>query len=463
LLPTCEVRDETKSMAKVGLVQLGCPKNHVDAEEMMGALARESGGSCEFVGNGSDADVIIINTCAFIESAKQESINAILDAVKLKQRGVIKRVVVTGCLAQRYGGELEQEIPEIDAILGVESAKSISNVVFGVLPNYKSQKTDLTEKYPLIPNNRLRTGGTPWTAYLKVSEGCDHRCTFCSIPAFRGRHRSKPIERLIQEAEELVAAGAKELNLVAQDTTAYGMDIYQKLALPELLVALNEIDGLEWIRLLYCYPTMVTDRLMDVWSDVPKLVPYIDMPLQHADDTMLRAMKRGGSVRLYRNLFDRLRSKIPDLTLRTTFIVGFPGETNDHFENLLEFVEDVRFDRLGVFTYSAEDGTPAATIELQVPKRISMARRDELMKRQQAISLSRNRAWLGRNLDVLVEQRRGSDVIGRSQRDAPDIDGSVVISQSNAHLGDIVSTVVTDAEVYDLSAAVVEARQLAAV
>jgi ribosomal protein S12 methylthiotransferase len=423
----------------------------VDAEEMMGALSLEASDCCEFVGNGTDADVIIINTCAFIESAKQESINAILDAVKLKNRGLIKRVVVTGCLAQRYGKDLEAEIPEIDSILGIESARSISNVVFGDLPKSKVNATDLTEKYPLIPNSRIRSGSTPWTAYLKLSEGCDHACTFCSIPMFRGKHRSKPIERLVDEAKELAASGAKELNLVAQDTTAYGMDLYQKLALPDLISRLNGIDGIEWIRLLYCYPTMVTDRLIDAWAEAPKLLPYIDMPLQHADNEMLRAMKRGGSVDLYRRLFDKLRNRISNLTLRTTFIVGFPGETDEHFANLLKFVEDVKFDRLGVFTYSAEEGTPAAELEGRVPKKVANARRDELMRLQQPISLARNEQWIGRRITALVEHRRGADVIGRSQRDAPDIDGSVTIKNSNAQPGDFVETVISAAEFYDLT------------
>ncbi len=444
-------------MTKVGLVQLGCPKNHVDAEEMMGSLAASAPGSVEFVGTGADADVIIVNTCAFIESAKQESIDAILDAVKLKNRGIVKRVVVTGCLAQRYSKELEVEIPEIDSILGIESARTVSNVVFGALPSRKSETSDLSEKYPLIPNARIRSGQSRWSAYLKLSEGCDHACTFCSIPAFRGKHRSKPIERLLQEATELALSGARELNLVAQDTTAYGMDLYQRLALPELLIELNKIDGIEWIRLLYCYPTMVTDRLMDVWADVPKLVPYIDMPLQHADAHVLKAMKRGGSPESYRRLFDRLRDRVPDLTLRTTFIVGFPGENEQHFSNLKTFVEDIQFDRLGVFLYSAEEGTPAAELEPKVPKKVGTTRRDELMRIQQGISLARNRDWIGRDIKVLVEQRRGLDVIGRSQRDAPEIDGSIVIKNCSSSPGEFVRATVTEAQFYDLTAVTVQA------
>jgi ribosomal protein S12 methylthiotransferase len=440
-------------MTKVGLVQLGCPKNHVDAEEMMGALSQEASDHCEFVANGADADVVIINTCAFIESAKQESINAILDAVKLKNRGLIKRVVVTGCLAQRYGAELEAEIPEVDSILGVESARSISNVVFGELPLTRINPTNLSEKYPLIPNSRLRSGNARWTAYLKLSEGCDHACTFCSIPAFRGKHRSKPIERLVEEATQLAESGAKEINLVAQDTTAYGMDLYQKLALPELLMRLNDIEGIDWLRLLYCYPTMVTDRLIDVWAETPKLLPYIDMPLQHADNEMLRAMKRGGNVDLYHRVIGKLRSRIPNLTLRTTFIVGFPGETDEQFDNLRQFVEDVKFDRLGVFVYSAEEGTPAALLDNQIPKKVSSARRNELMRVQQSISLERNQQWIGKSLKVLVEHKRGTDIVGRSQRDAPEIDGSITIKNCDAVPGDFVETIVSGAEFYDLTGA----------
>ncbi len=456
----CSRHDEV-IMTRVGLVQLGCPKNHVDAEEMMGALSQEAPDRCEFVANGADADVLIINTCAFIESAKEESINAILDAVKLKNRCLIKRVVVTGCLSQRYGADLEAEIPEIDSILGVESARKISNVVFGQLPVIKSRSTNLTEKYPLIPNSRVRSGSNPWTTYLKLSEGCDHACTFCSIPAFRGKHRSKPIERLVQEAKELALTGAKEFNLVAQDTTAYGMDLYQKLALPELLQELNDVDGIEWIRLLYCYPTMVTDRLIDVWAKNPKLLPYIDMPLQHADNDMLRTMKRGGSVDLYRRLFGKLRDRIPNLTLRTTFIVGFPGETDEHFQNLRDFVAEVEFDRMGVFTYSAEEGTPAAQLDGQVPKKVSAARRDELMRLQQSISLKKNEAWINRELKVLVENTRGADVIGRSQRDAPEIDGSITIKNCKAIPGTFVNTKVSEAQYYDLTAFPIAERQLA--
>ncbi len=443
-------------MTKVGLIQLGCPKNQVDGEEMLGAMMAQHAGDCELVSDKRDADVLIVNTCAFIDSAKEESINAILDAVKLKKSGKVQRVVVTGCLAQRYGDELAREIPEVDSFLGIESAPNVSNVVFGGLPPVRAQVTSLDEKYPLVPRSRLRSGAS-WTAYLKVSEGCDHGCTFCSIPSFRGKHRSKPIERLVAEARELAASGTRELCLIAQDTTAYGMDLYQRLALPELLDALCEIDGIGWIRLLYCYPTMVRDRLIDVIVRQPKVLPYIDMPLQHGDDTMLKAMKRGGTVDQYRRMFARMRDMIPNLTIRTTFIVGFPGETDEQFANLMQFVEDVRFDRLGVFTYSKEEGTPAALLTGDVPRKIAAKRRDTLMVAQQTISLACNQAWVGRELDVLVEYQRGGDSVGRSFRDAPEIDGSVILKGENCVPGSIVRAKVTGFGPYDLSAELVGA------
>lgn len=437
-------------MTRVGLIQLGCPKNQVDGEEMLGALAARDG--CEIVAHPRDADVLVVNTCAFIESAKQESIDAILRAVRLKERGAVSRVVVTGCLAQRYRDELAKEIPEVDAYLGIESGERIGNVVFEPKPERHVQATDLSLRYPLIPRTRLRDTASPWSAYLKVSEGCDHACAFCSIPSFRGRHRSKPIERLVAEAEQLAQSGAVELNLIAQDTTAYGMDLYKRLALSELLYALADVKGIRWLRLLYCYPTMVTAPLINALCDNPRVLPYLDMPLQHADDTVLAAMKRGGSCDQYRRLFARLREALPDIALRTTFIVGFPGETDEHFEHLLNFVEEVEFDRVGVFVYSPEEGTPAFGFENPVPKKVAVARRDKLMRTQQNISLRRNRRWIGRDLDVLVEHRRGNQLVGRSFRDAPEIDGSAAIDGCDALPGSFVRARVTGASHYDLVA-----------
>jgi len=437
---------------KVGLVQLGCAKNQVDGEEMLGALAGTRGEAVQFVADKADADVLIVNTCGFINSAKEESIAAILDAVRRKERGQVSKVIVTGCLAQRYGSDLAKEIPEVDAFLGIESGPAIGNVVFGARPRQINLVEAVADKYPLIPQARLRATATPWTAYLKISEGCDHTCTFCAIPGIRGKHRSKPIERLVEEARQLAASGAKELNLVAQDTTAYGMDLYGRLALPELLTALAEVQDIKWLRLLYCYPTMVRQPLLDVLHDLPQVISYIDMPLQHGDDQMLKAMKRGGSVEQYKRLFGKMREALPNLTLRTTFLVGFPGETDAHFANLLDFVTEMRFDRLGVFTYSAEEGTPAFALDDPVPNKMMRARRDALMAAQQSISLQNNQKWLGRELDVLVESRRGADAVGRSFRDAPEIDGTVLVKDCDAAPGTFVSSRVSAAEPYDLEA-----------
>jgi ribosomal protein S12 methylthiotransferase len=441
---------------KVGLVQLGCAKNQVDGEEMLGALAGTRGETVQFVADKADADVLIVNTCGFINSAKEESIAAILDAVKRKQRGQISKVIVTGCLAQRYGSDLAKEIPEVDAFLGIESGPSIGNVVFGARPRQINLVETVADKYPLIPQARLRATATPWTAYLKISEGCDHTCTFCAIPGIRGKHRSKPIERLVEEARQLAASGARELNLVAQDTTAYGMDLYGRLALPELLTALAEVEDIKWLRLLYCYPTMVRQPLLDILRDNPKVIPYIDMPLQHGDDQMLKAMKRGGSVEQYKRLFGKMRETLPNLTLRTTFLVGFPGETDAQFDNLLNFVTEMRFDRLGVFTYSAEEGTPAFALDNPVPAKIMRVRRDALMAAQQEISLQNNQKWVGRDLTVLIESRRGPDAVGRSFRDAPEIDGTVLVKNCNAAPGTFIPVQITAAEHYDLEAVIVE-------
>jgi ribosomal protein S12 methylthiotransferase len=445
---------------RIGLISLGCPKNLVDAEEMLGALAET--GQAEMVGDARAAEVLVVNTCAFIESAKQESIDAILDAVQRKERGEVKKVVVTGCLAQRYAKELTVDIPEVDAYLGIQSAPHIANAVFGTrrmsLPmagNGDSTERNFVapveDKYPLIPPTRVRATA-PWTAYLKVSEGCDHGCTFCSIPNFRGKHRSKPLERIVDEAKRLVDAGTVEINLIAQDTTAYGMDLYKELALPRLLEQLGKIEGLRWVRLLYCYPTMMTDRLIQTMADTPNVAHYVDVPLQHADDDMLKRMKRGGSVASYYRLFERLRAAMPDIAIRTTFLVGFPGEDNTSFTNLRRFVEESRFDRLGVFEYSPEEGTPGFDMTPRVPKKTAVTRRRALMAAQQPISLAINEQLVGRELDVLIEGRKGDDLIGRSYRDAPEIDGSVLVRGGNAAPGEWLSVRIVEALPYDLVA-----------
>jgi ribosomal protein S12 methylthiotransferase len=452
---------------RIGLVSLGCPKNLVDAEEMLGALTQT--GQAELVGDARHADVLVVNTCAFIESAKQESIDAILQAVRQKGKGQVQRVVVTGCLAQRYGAELAAEIPEVDAFLGIQSAPQIADAVFKTrgrslpmaspaveTPSDRVRIADMEEKYPLIPPTRVRATA-PWTAYLKVSEGCDHACTFCAIPRFRGRHRSKPLERIVAEAKHLVDTGATELNLIAQDVTAYGMDLYNELALSRVLESLGKIAGLRWVRLLYCYPTMMTDRLIQTMADTPNVAHYVDIPLQHGDDGMLKRMKRGGSVSSYLRLFDRLRSAMPDIALRTTFLVGFPGEDDTAFGNLKRFVEQAQFDRLGVFTYSPEEGTPGYDMTPRVPVKVAEARRRELMALQQPISLRRNERWVGAKMTVLSEGRRGDALVTRSWRDAPEIDGNVLVNngaslatESYGIPGSWLTVRISEARPYDL-------------
>lgn len=424
---------------------------------MLGALLSRQDQECRIVGDKNDADVLVVNTCAFIESAKEESIDAILDAVRLKAEGKVQRVIVTGCLAQRYGADLVKELPEVDAFLGIEGAPTIGNVVFGDAPSREPKLASLDEKYPLIPRARARAGA-PWSAYLKVSEGCDHGCAFCSIPSFRGRHRSKPIERLVNEASQLAQGGVRELCLIAQDTTAYGLDLYRRLALPELLSAVSAVDGIEWIRLLYCYPTMVGEPLIQAIASNPKVLPYVDMPLQHSDDRLLAAMKRGGSRAQYVKLFQRMREAIPDLALRTTFIVGFPGETDEQFADLMRFIDEVRFDRVGVFLYSKEEGTPAASLPGDVSRRTAARRRDALMTAQRSLSLSANKAWIGREMDVLIEYLRGADAVGRSFRDAPEIDGAVVVRGASCEPGSIARVRITGADYYDLKADLIAAE-----
>lgn len=449
-------------MTKVSLINLGCAKNEVDSEEMLGVLAGEGYAvetSHDPASVRSDADVVVINTCGFIEAAKEESINTILEALQRKERGEIRKVVVAGCLAQRYAKELSDEMPDVDAFLGTGQMATIGSVVGQTL--IRSDQLLQVEEKPhhrwVNTPTRVRIG-SPWTAYLKISEGCDHACTFCAIPSFRGKHVSKPMERILAEAEQLAAQGVLELNLIAQDSTQYGYDLYGKMRLPELLRELSQIDGFRWIRLFYCYPSRVNRGIIEAIANTPKVCHYIDMPLQHADDTMLRAMRRPMSYEGYLKLLADFRAAAPDVAIRTTFIVGFPGETKEQFATLERFVEEARFDHLGVFTYSVEDGTPSAEIEPKVPSRTKRVRKDALMRRQQPISLECNQKWVGRELDVLIEKRSPIDVttaVGRSFRDAPEIDGQVYVKRCLAKPGTFVRARVVEARAYDLVAEVV--------
>lgn len=444
-------------MPKVSLINLGCAKNEVDSEEMLGLLA-EGGYTIEYSHDPSSVsdqtDVVVINTCGFIDAAKEESVNTILEALARKSRGEIKKVVVAGCLAQRYSKELAAEMPDVDAFLGTGQIGSISDIVGQSLirPEQMMQIAEKPHHRWLDKPTRARIG-SPWTAYLKISEGCDHACTFCAIPSFRGGHVSKPIEKIIEEAANLASQGVRELNLIAQDSTQYGYDLYGKMKLPELLKELSQVDDIHWIRLFYCYPSRVNRGVIDAIANTPKVCHYIDMPLQHADNEMLRAMRRPMSYDGYIKLLSDFRAAVPDVSIRTTFIVGFPGETKEHFATLERFVEEAQFDRVGVFEYSVEDGTPSGAMEPKVPSRTKRARKDSLMKRQQAISLACNARWEGRELEVLIEGRSPIDpttAIGRSFRDALEIDGQVFVRKCTALPGTFVRTKVVEARPYDL-------------
>jgi ribosomal protein S12 methylthiotransferase len=437
--------------ASVAIVNLGCAKNVVDAEEMLGVLAEHG---YTLTADPSRADAIIVNTCGFIASAKEESLSAIRDALRWKRRRGAK-VIVAGCLSQRYGQKLLEQVPEVDALIGVGQMARIHEVVEQALGHTEP----FIEQTP--PQHRWATTGTrvlstaPWSAYLKISEGCDHKCTFCAIPAFRGGHVSKPLERVLAEAEDLADRGVKEVNLIAQDSTQYGLDLYGKQMLPHLLRELSAMEAFRWIRVLYCYPSRVTDAFIEVLANTPGVLPYVDLPLQHADDEILRAMMRPVGREKYVALIRRLREAHPDMTVRSTFIVGFPGETDMHFANLLSFLEEVQMDRAGAFIFSPEDGTPAEKLPNRVPQRVAQTRYDRLMRLQQRISLMRNRAWVGREIEVLVEAAHPAQNnlwIARSFRDAPEVDGVVLVRGKNLQPGTFVKVTVTDATAYDLIA-----------
>ena len=484
-LTPSQTQADNAPKGRVSLINLGCAKNEVDSEEMLGVLA-DAGyrveSSHDAKSASRDTDVVVINTCGFIKAAKEESINTILEALERKRQGKIKKVVVAGCLVQRYAQELAAELPEVDAFLGTGQIGAIGDMVRGVhgisrlddaalsglaarsqpgsgpnaliRPHQLVQIAEKPHHRWLDTPTRVRTG-MGWTAYLKIAEGCDHACTFCAIPSFRGRNVSKPFERVIAEAESLAAQGVKELNLIAQDSTQYGYDLYGKMRLPELLRELSPIDGIEWIRLFYCYPSRVNRGVIEAIATTPKVLPYIDMPLQHADNTMLRAMRRPMSYEGYLKLLADFRAASPDIAIRTTFIVGFPGETEEQFRNLERFVEEAQFDRVGVFEYSTEDGTPSADIEPKVPGRTKRQRKNALMARQQAISLACNQKWVGREMQVLVESRDRRDLttmIGRSFRDAIEIDGQVSVRNCDAPPGAFVQARIVEAQPYDLIA-----------
>lgn len=432
--------------SKVKIVTLGCAKNEVDSEEIAGVLTH-AGYSVD--GSSRKTDVIVINTCGFLESAKEESVRAIRDAVREKKAGRAKRVIVAGCLSQRLGAELSRLAPGADMYIGVGQMGRFNDLV----------SSSLTLREPIIdvtpPHHRWADVGTrartgkSWSAYLKISEGCDHQCTFCTIPSFRGRHASKPLERVIAEARQLAATGTREVNLIAQDVTQYGYDLYRSFTLPRLLKELSEVDGLDWIRLLYFYPNRLTDEVIEAVATLPKVLHYIDIPLQHAHPDTLRRMKRPWDGERYLSLFEKLRAAIPDAAIRTTFIVGFPGETDEEFSYLLDFIEQARLDRVGAFLFSRENGTPSYDMPGQISPKVKRERFDRLMRVQQQISLEINQAWIGKEMEVLVEEGRDGWLECRSFRDAPEIDG-VVFIKGEAEPGAIIRAKIDGAEPYDL-------------
>lgn len=416
---------------KIHMISLGCDKNRVDSEKMLSNLLEKYPGS-ELTDDPAEADITVINTCAFIGDAKEESINTIIENGEYKETGRLKKLIVAGCLAERYREEIRKELPEVDEVIGVKEYVERLDV--------QMKRVENAENY---------------TAYLKIAEGCDKCCTYCIIPKLRGHYRSVPMEHLLEEAKRLASEGTKELILVAQETTLYGVDLYGKKSLPELLNRLSEIEGLEWIRILYCYPEEITEELIQTIRDNPKVVHYLDIPIQHASDKILKNMHRRTRESELRERITTLRREIPDIALRTTLITGFPGETEEDFDILKNFVTEMRFDRLGVFPYSQEEDTPAAEMEGQVPEKIKLQRQDEIMRLQQGIAFEKAREQIGRELRVIIVgyDPEHNEYLCRSYMDNPDIDSLVYVDAGEYHnelSGDMISCRIIEADGYDL-------------
>jgi len=439
-----------KSREKVSMVSLGCPKNLVDAEVMLGHMDREG---YEVTTDERDADIIIVNTCSFIKEAKQESIDAILDLADRKKDARCKLLIVTGCLPQRYQEELSRELPEVDIFIGTGDYPRIAEIIAEQCER-GGQLRYTGDPNLLFEDDSLRMKSSPfYTAYLKIADGCSNCCSYCVIPSLRGSFRSRPMKSLLKEAKDLVKGGVKELNLIAQDVTRYGTDLPRGASLETLIGKLVKLDGLSWIRLLYAYPDGIGDDLIRLIRDEEKVCKYLDIPLQHISDPLLKRMNRRSSEAGIRALIGKLRSEIPGLALRTSFIVGFPGETEEDFNKLLHFVEEVQFDRMGVFCYSREEGTDAALMPEQVSERVKRERHKKLMRAQARVSFKRNRNLIDTLEDAIVEgYSEETDLLlkGRSSRQAPDIDGQVYITSGNANIGDIVTLRITDSSDYDL-------------
>lgn len=431
---------------KVGMISLGCPKNQVDGEALLAKLKKAG---YEIVNNIEDSDVMIINTCGFIEQAKKEAIDTILEVAEYKNAGLISAIVVTGCLAERYQDEIIKEMPEVDAVLGIgansDIVKTCDKALCGIVTTSFPNKCYLS-----INDERIISTPSHW-AYLKIAEGCDNRCSYCAIPGIRGGFRSRTIESCVDEAKALAESGVKELILIAQDTTKYGQDLYGKYSLDILLKELVKIDGIEWIRLFYCYPQRITDSLINVIANEEKVCNYIDIPLQHSDKTVLKNMNRVGDGDDYRALISKMRKAIPGLALRTTFMVGFPGETDEQFENLCKFTEDVKFDKMGCFTFSPEEDTPAYDMQNQIDDDVKVRRQEVLMNKQYSITEELNKQRIGRIYKVIIDTFDGEKYVGRSYMDSPEIDSGIIFTcDNNLNIGDFVNVEITDYNGYDL-------------
>lgn len=437
---------------KLGMVSLGCPKNLVDSEVMLG-LIREK--NFTVTNDPADADIIIVNTCGFIESAKEESINTILQMSEYKTQGSCRYLIVTGCLSQRYADELAQNIPEVDAFVGTECFTDVSWVIEQVMDGKKVlHMTRNTAEQPVEMPRMLTT--PEYMAYLKIAEGCDNCCSYCIIPKLRGPYTSRPYEAVMAEAKELAASGIKEIIVVAQDTTRYGEDLYGNLMLPQLLKDLNDLEGIEWIRVMYCYPNNFTDELIEAFATLPKVCKYVDLPLQHASNSLLASMNRYDTKEQVEALLKKLRTSIPGIVIRTTFIVGFPGETEADFEELKEFVAAQRFENAGVFKYSQEEGTVAGAMINQIPEEIKENRYHELMALQAEISEELHQDLEGQELDVVIEgfdEENPALAVARSYREAPDIDGNIFVENAdNLHIGEFAKIRILQGFTYELVA-----------
>ena len=431
---------------KIGTVSLGCSKNRVDTEEILGELFARG---AVLVADPAEAEVIIVNTCGFIESAKTDSLDAVFEMAGFKETGSCRLLVVCGCLTERYYDELKAELPEADLIWGVKDHAGLAEAI-------EQRITGEISSVKCAPVRMITT--PPYRAYLRIADGCDNRCTYCAIPLIRGGRVSRPMEELIEEANELAERGVTELTVIAQDTSAYGIDLYGEPRLAELLTRLAEIEKLHWVRLLYTYPNTVDEKLIDTIRANPKICNYIDMPIQHINAELLRAMNRHGSAEHIRYITDHIRNADPDFILRTTAIVGFPGETEEQFKELLTFFEEHPYDRVGAFTYSAEDGTPAAAFEGQLPEKVKQRRYNTLMKRQMAVSLAANRRRIGSVCEVLVDETDGETAFCRSYAEAPEVDGFIKVKLPEGGLtpGNYVFVRITGAETYDLTAELIE-------